>query len=295
MPDAFEQLRAALVPAEPDAEFAARLRDRLARAFDLPKGVTVSNLNLDSEAGGAPATAAGAALRHGDIGYVSLWVPTIEPAVSFYASALGWRYAEGGSGAARQVEGLTLPHGLVGGFGPSTLFCCFAVDDLAAAVTRVRDAGGTAEDPHLEPYGLISGCTDDQGVPLALFEPPGGVGSPDSSGLPPSRNGDVSYVTFEVVDSERTRAFYSGVLGWQFSPGHIPDGWQVENVAPLAGISGGHAAATTVPMYRVEDIHVTVAAVRAAGGSATDPEPQPYGITSNCTDDQGTRFYLGQF
>ena len=37
-----------------------------------------------------------------------------------------------------------------------------------------------------------------------------------------------------------------------------------------------------------------VRAVRAAGGTATDPEQQPYGRTSTCTDDQGTRFYLGE-
>ena len=29
------------------------------------------------------------------------------------------------------------------------------------------------------------------------------------------------------------------------------------------------------------------------GGTATDPERQPYGTTSECTDDQGVRFYLG--
>jgi hypothetical protein len=49
-----------------------------------------------------------------------------------------------------------------------------------------------------------------------------------------------------------------------------------------------------VPMYRVGDVVTAVDAVRGAGGTATDPERQPYGITATCTDDQGTRFYLGQ-
>jgi len=31
-----------------------------------------------------------------------------------------------------------------------------------------------------------------------------------------------------------------------------------------------------------------------AGGTATDPEQMPYGITSDCVDDQGFSFYLGQ-
>ena len=62
----------------------------------------------------------------------------------------------------------------------------------------------------------------------------------------------------------------------------------------MVGISGGHALATTVPMYRVDDIARAVDRVRTAGGTASAPEAQPYGITSTCTDDQGTRFYLGQ-
>jgi predicted enzyme related to lactoylglutathione lyase len=49
-----------------------------------------------------------------------------------------------------------------------------------------------------------------------------------------------------------------------------------------------------VPMYRVDDIAVAVERVRASGGEASDPERQPYGHTSTCADDQGTRFYLGQ-
>jgi predicted enzyme related to lactoylglutathione lyase len=59
-------------------------------------------------------------------------------------------------------------------------------------------------------------------------------------------------------------------------------------------LSGGHDVTTVLPMYRVDDIDDAVARVRAAGGSATDPENQPYGLSSECVDDQGTRFYLGQ-
>ena len=71
-------------------------------------------------------------------------------------------------------------------------------------------------------------------------------------------------------------------------------GGQVEDIVPMVGVSGGHQRATAVPMYRVDDIERAVGEVRVAGGSATFPEAQPYGITSSCSDDQGTRFYLGQ-
>ena len=29
--------------------------------------------------------------------------------------------------------------------------------------------------------------------------------------------------------------------------------------------------------------------------AAAEPQQEPYGLTADCTDDQGTRFYLGQF
>ncbi len=109
-----------------------------------------------------------------------------------------------------------------------------------------------------------------------------------------ARVGDVEYVTLEVQDSAKARAFYGSVLGWRFNAGRVEDGWEPVDVVPMSGMSGGHEHATTVPMYRVDDIHAAVARVRAAGGDATDPERQPYGWSSTCVDDQGTRFYLGE-
>ena len=51
--------------------------------------------------------------------------------------------------------------------------------------------------------------------------------------------------------------------------------------------------AAVVPMWKVDDVAAAVERVRAAGGTATDPERQPYGTTAEGTDDQGVRFYLG--
>jgi uncharacterized glyoxalase superfamily protein PhnB len=241
----------------------------------------------------APAPQPG--IRHGDIGYVSLWVPDVERAAAFYSTVLGWRYAPAGGRQSRRVEGLTLPHGLwAADIEPPTLFCCYAVDDVTAAASRVAAAGGSAEAPTAQPYGLVADCTDNQGTPFALYQPPEGVGTSSAASRTGERQGDLAYVTMEVVDSAQARAFYGRVLGWRFSSGSIADGWQVDDVTPMIGLSGGHPTATTVPMYRVGDIAATVEIVKDAGGTATNPESQPYGITATCTDDQGTRFYLGQ-
>jgi len=229
----------------------------------------------------------GAVPRHGDLVYVSLWVPDVERARAFYGFVLGWRFDPAG----RQVEGLSLHHGLWT-HERSTLFVCVGVDDLNAAVGRVRHEGGTAEEPHVEPYGLVSGCVDDQGMPFALYQL-------DTDGGPrPSANGavhgDLAYVSVETIDSGRFRTFFATVAGWRFTPGRVADGWGVDDVVPMTGIRGGHARPTVVPMYRVDDIAAAVERVRAAGGTSTEPAQQPYGVTVECTDDQGARFQLGR-
>ncbi len=64
----------------------------------------------------------------------------------------------------------------------------------------------------------------------------------------------------------------------------------------MAGAAGGSATPVTVPMWTVADIDAAVARVRQAGGTVlAEPSRQPYGLMAECTDDQGSRFYLGQF
>jgi predicted enzyme related to lactoylglutathione lyase len=232
-------------------------------------------------------------VRQGDIGYVSLWVPDAERATSFFSSVLGWSYLPHVEGQTHQVVDRELHHGVHGGQDRSTLFLCFVVDDIDAAVRRVAAAGGRADEPTVEPHGLTAMCVDVEGTPFSLYQPPPG---PRDGRLPANgqRHGDVSYITMEVGDSGAVRAFYDAVLGWHFSPGHVEDGWGPHDVVPVTGLHGGHETTTVLPMYRVDDIAAAVARVRAAGGSATEPESHPYGVTSECVDDQGTRFYLGQ-
>jgi predicted enzyme related to lactoylglutathione lyase len=242
----------------------------------------------------AAAAAATYAYAPGDAGYTSLWVPDVDRAADFFASVLGWTYEADHQGQGRRVVGTTPGQGLFGGQARSTLFAAYVVDDVRAALERVRAAGGSAEEPTREPWGLSAMCTDNQGGRLTIYEPadPDAVGAePPQHGL---RAGDIAYVTMHVPDSAAARDFYGAVLGWEFESGRVDDGWQVTNTRPMTGLSGGHAELTVVPMWRVDDIDGAVARVRAAGGRASDPERQPYGITSDCEDDQGTKFYLGQ-
>lgn len=296
MPDPFEALRTAPTPIEPDPAFAARLRTRLIRAF-LSQGdqtMTVLHTSETTER-----------LRQGDISYLALWVPDADRAARFFSSVLGWRFsAEQGP---RLVEGQSIPQGLAQlqdavGFqrrlGLSvelprpTAYPVFVVDEIEAAVERVRAAGGQASPPIDQPYGRVAGCVDDQGLVFSLNEPPAGMPSvrPPAS---PTLQGDVVYLVFQTSDSARARAFYQAVLGLRFSPGRAQDGWNIADIVPMSGLSGGHASSAVVPMYRVDDIQAAVRRVRELGGTATDPIVEPYGTRAECEDDQGTRFYLG--
>jgi uncharacterized protein len=62
---------------------------------------------------------------------------------------------------------------------------------------------------------------------------------------------------------------------------------------PMLGLPTDGASARVLPMWRVDDVAAAVERVRAAGGTATDPERKPYGTTADCTDDQGMPFSLG--
>jgi predicted enzyme related to lactoylglutathione lyase len=225
--------------------------------------------------------------RQGDVGYAWLTVPDPDRAAAFYAAVLGWDYSPGYAPGGRTVEGQSLRLGI--GAGEPGWHLSYAVDDVAAAVERIRAAGGRASDPDERPWGAAADGVDDQGIAFALHGSGSGPRSPENG----ARQGDLSYLTLEVVDSARFRTFWGQVLGWTFTGGTVEDGWSVQGVSPMTGMHGGNAAATVVPMWKVDDVAAAVERVRAAGGTATDPQRQPYGTTSECTDDQGIRFYLG--
>ncbi|GAA4849052.1 VOC family protein [Pseudonocardia benzenivorans] len=239
--------------------------------------------------------AAGAALQVGDVGYASLWRRDVDAADRFYAAVLGWTTEGARDGHARRVVGVGQELGMYGGQDAATTMCAYAVDDVDETVALVRAAGGSAEEPLDEPWGRTATCADDQGLPFAVFAAGRQNVRPDTT-----RPGTLTYLTIEVPDAGRARAFYGTVLGWRFGPGRVPDGWHVrsasgDETSPMTGLHGGHDAAQVVPMFVVEDVAGAVAAVRAAGGTADDPADAGYGVSARCTDDQGAAFWLVRY
>jgi uncharacterized protein len=273
-PDPLDALRETVVPVEPDPAFAARLRARLEFAVLLPKGdndmTTHESRSVYTEENTA---------TEGDVVYAALWLPDSTRGEAFYSAVLGWPFR----GAVPTV-------GMHGGVAEPTLFLCHAVDDVNAAVARVRAIGGQADEPQAERYGLVANCTDNQGMRFALLESP----RADRGPIPRQDHGGLLYLTVGVPDSARYRDFYGELFGWTFRAGRVDDGWNVIGPSPMTGMHGGTRRPTVTPMFAVRDIAAAVAAVRTAGGTSTDPEQQRYGTTANCTDDQGLTFGLGQ-
>ena len=229
----------------------------------------------------------------GDLAYASIWTPDVAAADRFYTAVLGWTLADTREGRGRQVSGAGMSMGMWGGQSQPTLMPCWVVDDVDDAVELARAAGGTAEAAVDEAYGRVAQCADDQGQPFAVFTPPadGGGHGGGATGGP----GELTYYELRSPDPARARAFYSTVLGWRFRPGTEPGYWHPlagdRWPRPSCGLVRGERA-ETVPWFRVADLDAAVAAVRAGGGTAAEPEQSRDGLVAVCTDDQGARFCL---
>ena len=235
-----------------------------------------------------PVTGATVGIQHGDVGYVSVWTPDADRAAAFYGHVLGWTYDP----ITHQVTNTEQHIGIFSVDIRQGMLCCYAVTDLAGARQSIVEGGGTPGDLQEFDFGTVLDATDPAGTAFAVFQPAQGTPRPKLNGAGP---GELSYITYEVADSEAFKAFYSRFLFWSFERGRVNDGWQIQQTHPMAGVAGGASGHVTVPMWTVADVDAAAARVREAGGTVIDePSQQSYGKSALCTDDQGTRFYLGE-
>ena len=109
------------------------------------------------------------------------------------------------------------------------------------------------------------------------------------------------WVTNLQHDVRAATAFYEELFGWETQSGpadvapYALGRLRGRDVAAIGTMPDRDAAPAWVMEVRVDDLPATVARVREAGGTVIDePSQQPYGKMAQCTDDQGTRFYLGE-
>lgn len=116
----------------------------------------------------------------GEPAFFELGVDDAERARAFYGALFGWTFDAGPHGG-YMIRTPTVPGGLHGGDPGASPYVFFRVDDLDAAIVRVRELGGTVEglgddESDLEStHGRFTLCRDDQGSPFGLFQPPPGA------------------------------------------------------------------------------------------------------------------------
>jgi len=93
-------------------------------------------------------------------------------AKEFYEAVLRVPFSSGHPGAWRTDE-TKPPLGVLSAQGGAEhqVQLSYRVDDIAAAVERVRLAGGHADEPERKAYGLLAECVDDQGATFRLWQP----------------------------------------------------------------------------------------------------------------------------
>lgn len=115
----------------------------------------------------------------GEIAFIELGVEDAAKADRFYSALFGWRFEAGPSADGRMISGLGVTAGVHSGDPGATPYVFFRVDDMDAAVARVRELGGSVEEIDVEGdedmqrrYGRFRLCRDDQRSSFGLYEPP---------------------------------------------------------------------------------------------------------------------------
>jgi predicted enzyme related to lactoylglutathione lyase len=110
-------------------------------------------------------------LRQGDVANVTMRAPDAQRAKEFYEAVLQVRFTAGHPGTWRTEETMP-PIGIWSSQDAEPkVQLSYRVDDIAAAAERVRAAGGQAGEVKRMPYGLVSGCVDNQGAIFNLWQP----------------------------------------------------------------------------------------------------------------------------
>lgn len=117
----------------------------------------------------------------GEVSFFELGVGDAERGRSFYQRLFGWRFEPGPSAGGYMIETGGVAGGIHSGDAGARPYLFFRVDDMDAALGRVRELGGTIEEQNVEGdaegvarFGRFQLCRDNQGSHFGLHEPPRG-------------------------------------------------------------------------------------------------------------------------
>lgn len=114
----------------------------------------------------------------GEVAFFELGVGDAERGRAFYEGLFGWKFETGPSGAGFMIDTGGVPGGMHPGDEGASPYLFFRVDDMDAAVERVRELGGEVDETNVEGdeepvarFGRFRLCHDDQGSPFGLHQP----------------------------------------------------------------------------------------------------------------------------
>jgi uncharacterized glyoxalase superfamily protein PhnB len=302
MTDAFDALREPLIPLAPRPAFAADLRRRI--ALELGPGPQDPN----------PEEHAMPEIRE----YTPARLHSLTPylACDDPAAAIAW-YIEVFD-ARLLGDPIVMPDGRIGhaelrvgdtvfmlagefpeenhrspkALGGSTVGLMLYVPDSDATYARAIEHGATGLRPIGEEYGSRGGTIYDPFGHRWFIQTNVEVEDLPVEDVAGRRYGDIGYMTLNVPDGERARAFYGALLGWRTDAGHEPGSFHISSITPPSGIAGGADDVSVRLYFRVDDIEAAAARVRELGGQVLAVADYESGGNAECIDNQGLRFDL---
>jgi predicted enzyme related to lactoylglutathione lyase/uncharacterized protein YbaA (DUF1428 family) len=250
--------------------------------------------------------------KPGDYILYELLTPDAAAAQSFYASILGWKFADSGqpdmdyriiNAGEHSVGGLMAITKDMADHGAKPIWLGYvAVDDVDATVAAVETRGGSVQMPAMDipTVGRIAMVADPQGAPLYVMKPLGeGKSLAFADDCP--RPGHCAWNELRTPDQAAAWAFYGELFGWK-QDGEMDMGpfgkYQFIRHGALLGAMMAAPAEMGPPRwtqyFRVENIDTAKAAVEAGGGKVVHgPQEIPGGdFSMNCIDPQGAGFGL---
>jgi predicted enzyme related to lactoylglutathione lyase len=208
------------------------------------------------------------------LGYFAIHVSDSDRARAFYTAVFGWAYETDGD--YHHIAGSSPAGGIAGGYDQPRVVPSFVAEGVDAMPGAKRSESGwsaTAE--------------DGRGGSIEVWQPAEGYSEPN----PKCAVGDLFYFVLPVADND-ARQFYADLLGWRYTTGSHPGGFNIVNISPPGGVFVGAPGQPSV-YFRVDDVDAAADRVRAAGGTAGPTEPNSAGWHAACQDDQGVEFSLG--
>jgi uncharacterized protein len=245
---------------------------------------------------------------HGRFVWYELMTTDIEIAKAFYAGVTGWSTRDA---AARGYSLFTIGGSPVAGLvnvpedarrmGAAPHWIGYVgVDDVDAAVDRIKRAGGAVYVPPTDVVGIsrFSVVADPQMATLALVK---GRKAGPANPADPDAPGRVGWHELLAADWEKAFAFYREMFGWEKADSHsgamgVYQGFSAGG-KPIGGMFT-KPATLPVPFwlyyFNTDDIEAAAKRVEAGGGEILyGPTAAPGGIwIVHCTDPQGALFAL---